>query len=44
MDYFFDLDEVVTPELEKEIIEVTNSQNTAVGYFVKRNFFFLGKK
>lgn len=41
---FFDLDEVVTPELEKEILGVISSPKPAVGYFVKRKFFFLGKK
>lgn len=41
---FFDLDEIVTKELEKEIINVTSIQNEVVAYFVKRNFFFLGKR
>ncbi|MCG2611039.1 glycosyltransferase family 2 protein [Flavobacterium sp. SM15] len=40
---FFDLDEIVTPELEAEIISVTSSQTDFVAYFVKRNFHFLGK-
>lgn len=41
---FFDLDEIVTEELKKEILDCANSPKEFVGYFVKRNFFFLGKK
>lgn len=40
---FFDLDEIVTPELEAEIISVTTSPSDCVAYYVKRNFYFLGK-
>jgi glycosyltransferase involved in cell wall biosynthesis len=40
---FFDLDEHISPELEKEIITVTKSSNDCVAFYVKRNFFFMGK-
>lgn len=39
---FFDLDEEVTPELAKEILEVHQNPK-AIAYFVKRNYFFMGK-
>ncbi|RDK85488.1 glycosyltransferase family 2 protein [Marinirhabdus gelatinilytica] len=40
---FFDLDEEVTPQLAEEI---TNSLKdpSAIAYFVKRDFYFMGKK
>ncbi|TRX36885.1 glycosyltransferase family 2 protein [Flavobacterium sp. ZT3R18] len=41
---FFDLDEYITPELEKEIIAITKSPNDFVAYTVNRNFFFMGKR
>ncbi len=40
---FFDLDEIMTPELEKEIKKRISCQSEKVAFFVKRNFFFLGK-
>ncbi len=40
---FFDLDEPVNPELEKEIISVVNNPNDVIAFYVKRNFFFMGK-
>lgn len=40
---FFDLDEIITKELEKEIIAKANSEKNVVAFFVKRNFFFMGK-
>lgn len=40
---FFDLDEIMTKQLEKEILKKVNSSSDKVAYFVKRNFFFLGK-
>ncbi|MEW5676066.1 glycosyltransferase family 2 protein [Flavobacterium enshiense] len=40
---FFDLDEIVTPKLEGEIISVTSSETDCVAFYVKRNFHFLGK-
>ena len=40
---FFDLDEIVTPKLEEEILSVVNSNTDCVAFFVKRNFHFLGK-
>ena len=41
---FFDLDEIVTPELAEEITNTlkTNPKNEA--YKVKRNFYFMGKR
>ncbi len=41
---FFDLDEIMTPSLEKEIIKKITYPSDKVAYFVKRNFYFLGKK
>lgn len=40
---FFDLDEVVTPELEAEIKKVLSAGDGAVAYNVKRKFHFMGK-
>ena len=41
---FFDLDEIVTPELNAEIVSVTSSTSDCVAYYVKRNFHFMGKR
>ena len=41
---FFDLDEIITPELGKEIIAVTASQNKITAFYVKSNFHFMGKE
>lgn len=41
---FFDLDEVVTPELSKEILEKAGNTNIQIAYSVKRKFFFFGKQ
>jgi glycosyltransferase involved in cell wall biosynthesis len=41
---FFDLDECITPELEKEIIAITKFPNDFSAYTVNRNFFFMGKR
>lgn len=41
---FFDLDEIITPELEKEILKKVADPCDKVAFFVKRNFFFLGKR
>jgi len=40
---FFDLDEIVTPKLEAEILSVTTSTSDCVAYYAKRNFHFMGK-
>ena len=40
---FFDLDEHISPELEKEITTITTSSNDCVAFYVKVNFFFMGK-
>lgn len=41
---FFDLDEIITKDLEKEIKNTIKKPNSKVAFFVKRNFFFMGKK
>ena len=42
---FIDADEVVTPQLRNEIVSVVNdSLNQYVGYYIKRQDIFLGKK
>lgn len=40
---FFDLDEVITPELEVEIKKTVEKNSKTVAYFVKRKFHFMGK-
>lgn len=40
---FFDLDEIVTAGLEKEIKEALANNNNTVAYFVRRKFYFLGR-
>lgn len=40
---FFDLDEVITPELAKELIDTIKNPK-AIAYFVKRDFFFMKKR
>ena len=40
---FFDLDEEVTPELANEILEKFKNPQ-AIAYFVKRDFYFMGKR
>lgn len=39
---FFDLDEIVTPELGAEIREVVSESNDYAAYKVRRNFYFFG--
>lgn len=39
-----DADERVTPELEKEIKIILNSENNFSGYWIKRENYFMGKK
>lgn len=41
---FFDLDEIITKDLELEILETVKNNKDKVAYYVKRNFFFLGKR
>jgi glycosyltransferase involved in cell wall biosynthesis len=41
---FFDLDEIITPELGEEIVSSVSSQNDFVAYTVRRNLFFIGKR
>ena len=40
---FFDLDEEITPALSNEIIEKAHNPK-AIAYFVKRDFYFMGKR
>lgn len=40
---FFDLDEIITKELENEIKFKINNPSSKVAFFVKRHFFFMGK-
>lgn len=40
---FFDLDEIITKKLEQEIKDTVSRSNDKVAFFVKRNFFFMGK-
>ncbi|MBC7524972.1 MAG: glycosyltransferase family 2 protein [Flavobacterium sp.] len=40
---FFDLDEIISPLLESEIKSVLKNPMNNVAFFVKRNFFFMGK-
>ncbi len=41
---FFDLDEIMTPELENEIILTVSTRTEKVAFFAKRNFYFLGRR
>jgi glycosyltransferase involved in cell wall biosynthesis len=41
---FFDLDEIISTNLEQEIINTVGSPNSKIAFFIKRNFFFMGKK
>ena len=40
---FFDLDEIITKDLEEEIKYKINNPNSKVAFFVKRHFFFMEK-
>ena len=40
---FFDLDEEVTPKLAQEIVELAMKPK-AIAYYVKRDFYFMGKR
>ena len=42
--YILDADERVTPEVEKEILEAVKDPKDYVGFFVKRTYYFSGKK
>ena len=41
---FFDLDEIISKDLEHEIIKIINEPKDKVAFYIKRNFFFMGKK
>ena len=42
--YILDADERVTLEVEKEILNAVKNPNGNVGFFVRRSFYFAGKK
>jgi len=42
--YILDADERVTPELRKEILEISKNSNDFVGFNVYRTFYFAGKR
>ncbi|WP_298778275.1 glycosyltransferase family 2 protein [uncultured Polaribacter sp.] len=42
--YILDADERVTSEVEKEILEAVKNPNGCVGFYVRRTFYFAGKK
>lgn len=42
--YILDADERVTPEVRKEILEAVENPKNFVGFYVRRSFFFAGKK
>ena len=42
--YILDADERVTPQVQKEILEAVQNLNNFVGFFVRRTFYFCGKK
>ena len=41
---FFDLDEIITKEVEKEIIEQVHTSNDYVAYYAHRNVFLFNKR
>ena len=42
--YILDADERVTPQVQKEILEAVQNPKNFVGFFVRRTFYFCGKK
>ena len=42
--YILDADERVTPEVKREILEAVKNPNDKVGFYVRRSFFFAGKR
>lgn len=42
--YILDADERVTPDVKKEILEAVKNPKNYVGFYVRRSFFFAGKK
>ncbi len=41
---FFDLDEIISPELESEIKTTLSNPTDSVAFYVRRNFYFMGKR
>tara|TARA_R110002126_G_scaffold291763_2_gene457119 strand:- start:16768 stop:17517 length:750 start_codon:yes stop_codon:yes gene_type:complete len=42
--YILDADERVTPEVKKEILQAVKNPKDNVGFYVRRSFYFAGKK
>ncbi|EAQ41865.1 glycosyltransferase family 2 protein [Polaribacter sp. MED152] len=42
--YILDADERVTPQVKKEILEAVENPKGKVGFYVRRSFYFAGKK
>ncbi|PQJ77698.1 glycosyltransferase family 2 protein [Polaribacter porphyrae] len=42
--YILDADERVTPDVKKEILEAVQNPKEFVGFYVRRSFFFAGKR
>ncbi|MBN8641422.1 MAG: glycosyltransferase family 2 protein [Flavobacteriales bacterium] len=41
---FFDLDEIIDPNLEKEIKSTLENPKDIAAFYIKRNFYFMGKR
>lgn len=41
---FFDLDEIIDPNLEKEIKSTLENPKEIAAFYIKRNFYFMGKR
>ncbi len=41
---FFDLDEIISSDLEKEIKSTLENPKESVAFYIKRNFYFMGKR
>lgn len=41
---FFDLDEIISPDLEKEIKSTLENPKDIAAFYIKRNFYFMGKR
>lgn len=41
---FFDLDEIIAPDLEKEIKSTLENPKDIAAFYIKRNFYFMGKR
>lgn len=41
---FFDLDEIISTDLEKEITVILQDPKDKVAFYIRRNFYFMGKR